>query len=1049
MEKMIVIHTDGTKENFKPRLISQTIIDETGIGEDLALRIQDRITKKIYKLRKDGLDEISTSAIRAEVSSQLLKEKEFGAEKKNRKLGMSVQEFEDLLANGNKDNANIFFSPELVAKYAYDSIAKEHALLTLPNNCSDAYKNGYIHIHDMEYFQTRSNCANWSIPFIARNGLKIDGKGEYGSVAGPAKSIEVLLNQMLEFLMCGSLVLSGGQSYSGFNVYLAPFAKGRTYKDIKQAIQNFIFNSNCALIAKGQTIFSSINIEFEVPDFLKNEPAVGPNGVEVGVYGDYENEVKMIFKAIIEVTKEKDYNGRFHTFPNQIYMIREHTLDTYNEEVKMVHELLSENPTIYFSNVSKEDAVTMGCLGKDETIIIKTSDNIIKSVKIGEFVEDCLLIDDKVYGNSHYSEACNSYSVLSMNKEEEWEWKPVLKAIRNPKEDIYNVKLSGGNVISCTEDHPFLVGKASSIKHFDGGKQLKLFEESDRLVCCKKNFSNNIEENYIGTLIGFVLGDGTISHGNSISIAVEKKSKIKYLKEVFSKINFLNVKIIEKDKNTNFILLKSKQNNNYGKDFIDDLIIMKKSQVLDKYLKDLGIIKGIIAGLINSDGYIHVQSTPYKKNNLSLQISNTNINIINFCMNYGNLFGLKFSKYLKQTPIKKSHNPCWDLKVGGEYAVSFLDSILLQDIHKESFNKANHDCQHINKNWQTKLIKGITIDENYNDYVYDIEVEDNHNFICNGAWVLSSNCRTRMSKTFTGDYEQDCMNVGNFHYVSINLPLIAHESSNKKEFFDTLKKYMEISREVLLERKKWVEDTWYNKHMSDFLLQKDIKTGKQLYEIERCSFSIGICGLNECCLELTGNPIQDEQELGEEICQYMTDVLNEFKAKDGLRWTLFYSPAESAAHRFALINKEKYPDAYVNGTEGNYYLTNSHHIDVKSDVNLVQHIKNGDIFHKYGVAGGITHIWMSDTRPDPIALFKLNQRIAKTNIKFWAFTNDYTYCLDCGFTILSDEDECLICHSDNVVTLSRITGYYQPVSGYNNGKKQEFKDRYRHKSVSI
>ena len=1006
MNRIKVLHTNGEIEDFKPRLIGQTIIKETGIDEEIANRIQSRITSKINKLKKDGLTEISTGTIRAEVSSQLLKEREFEAEGKNRKLGMSMQEFEDLLANGNKDNANIFFSPELVAKYAYDSIAKEHALLSMPQDCSNAHTEGYIHClsannkvivkhdnqikainiveliddlensvyyvpslnkktekvewkkvtdgactgmqdvyelefskgykiectkdhkflrinsknhllqnpdvtlqgiqekgsyriaqlnkipykqnkdnysksalygfflgdgtisgkrivfhlvkkdkinyiinlinkleieykinderkdvyisipnlydfnkekdelpsfeinykglleglinsdgyitqhggnktnylefdstnefimdlyiialftqgirgsyrkfprgegrsdiyrsviqnnnvnkllnditlrddykivdidsrdvfnisqlspkkitklgkqlvynitvednhnymagtqgfiltqncHDLEYFQTRSNCANWSIPFIARNGLKIDGKGEYGSVAGPAKSIEVLLNQMLEFLMCGSLVLSGGQSYSSFNVYLAPFAKGRTYKDIKQAIQNFIFNSNCALIAKGQTIFSSINIEFEVPDFLKNEPAVGPNGVEVGVYGDYEDEVKMIFKAIIEVTKEKDYNGRFHTFPNQIYMIRENTLDTYNEEVKMVHELLSENPTIYFSNVSKEDAVTMGC-------------------------------------------------------------------------------------------------------------------------------------------------------------------------------------------------------------------------------------------------------------------------------------------------------------------------------------------------------------------------------------------RTRMSKTFTGDYEQDCMNVGNFHYVSINLPLIAHESSNKKEFFDTLRKYMEISREVLLERKKWVEDTWYNKHMSDFLLQKDIKTGKQLYEIERCSFSIGICGLNECCLELTGNPIQDEQELGEEICQYMTDVLNEFKAKDGLRWTLFYSPAESAAHRFALINKEKYPDAYVNGTEGNYYLTNSHHIDVKSDVNLVQHIKNGDIFHKYGVAGGITHIWMSDTRPDPIALFKLNQRIAKTNIKFWAFTNDYTYCLDCGFTILSDEDECLICHSDNVVTLSRITGYYQPVSGYNNGKKQEFKDRYRHKNL--
>ena len=455
-DKFYVTHSDGNETPFKPIIIGDTIMMETGLDEELARRIQNRIARKIYDMKKDGIDHISTAAIRALVSSHLLKENLIEAEEKNRVLGMTVTEFEELMENGCKDNANIFFSPEQIAKYAFDSIGKQHALLTMPKICSEAHTNGYIHIHDLEYFSTRSNCANWSIPFVARNGLKVEGKGEYGSVAGPAKSLEVLLNQMLEFFMCGSLVLSGGQSFSSFNVYLAPFAKNRTYKDIKQAIQNFIFNCNCALIARGgQTIFSSINIEFDIPDFLKNEPAVGPEGVEVGVYGDYEEEAKLIFKAIIDVTKEKDYVGRFHTFPNQIYMIRENTLDEYNDEVRMVHELLSENPTIYFSNVAKENAVTMGC-------------------------------------------------------------------------------------------------------------------------------------------------------------------------------------------------------------------------------------------------------------------------------------------------------------------------------------------------------------------------------------------RTRMSQTFTGDYEKDCMNVGNFHYITINLPLIAYESKDLKDFFNTLEKYMDISKMALLDRKKRIEDVWYNKHMSDFLLQKDIKTGEQLFDIERC-----------------------------------------------------------------------------------------------------------------------------------------------------------------------------------------------------------------------
>src|SRR5574344_2049283 len=134
-DKIFVIHNDGTKESFKPRLISKTIIDETGVDKELADRIQDRIAKKLYKLKQnEGLIDISTSDLRAEVSSQLLKEGEFKAVEQNRKLGMSVSEFEDLLQNGCKDNANVSYSPERVAKYAYDSVAKEYALSTMPTD---------------------------------------------------------------------------------------------------------------------------------------------------------------------------------------------------------------------------------------------------------------------------------------------------------------------------------------------------------------------------------------------------------------------------------------------------------------------------------------------------------------------------------------------------------------------------------------------------------------------------------------------------------------------------------------------------------------------------------------------------------------------------------------------------------------------------------------------------------------------------------------------------------------------------------------------------
>ena len=80
-----------------------------------------------------------------------------------------------------------------------------------------------------------------------------------------------------------------------------------------------------------------------------------------------------------------------------------------------------------------------------------------------------------------------------------------------------------------------------------------------------------------------------------------------------------------------------------------------------------------------------------------------------------------------------------------------------------------------------------------------------------------------------------------------------------------------------------------------------------------------------------------------------------------------------------------------------------------------------------------------------IILKKLNQKIIKEGAIFWAYSKVFTYCNECGFTINDSIEECPICESKDLITYDRITGYYLPTRGFNNGKQQEFKDRYRHK----
>lgn len=670
-DKFYVVHTNMEKELFRPRMIAETIITETGVDEELAKKIQNRITQKIYKLKKDGLEEISTSQIRAEVSAHLLQERQFEAVEKNKILGMTVKEFEELMENGCNDNANIGYSPEMITKYAYDSIAKQYALQDMPEECAQAHIDGFVHHHDLEFFHTRPNCMNYDLRFFARNGLKIDGKGMMGSVAKPAKTLEVLLNHLLQAFMAGAVVFSGGQGYVNFNTLLAPFARGRTYEEIKQAIQGFIFNCNMSLVCRGgQILFSSIGVDLSIPEVLANEPAIGPNGVANGVYADYQEEADLIFRAILEVSEEKDGHGAYHRFPNILFNIREGDLDEYTGTCQLLHEKGANNPTLYYVNCTEMERTVMGC-------------------------------------------------------------------------------------------------------------------------------------------------------------------------------------------------------------------------------------------------------------------------------------------------------------------------------------------------------------------------------------------RTALPVNYSGDYEKDSMNTGNFMYSTLNLPLIALEADGDwHKFFDLLGHMCDIIYDTLIYRRNCVIDSIYNKHMSDFLLQEDKETGEPLWDIDRTTITIGYCGLHECLQILDAPkerslPLDDNYQPGLPILNFLNKKKEEYNNKDGLRWSIIGSPAESASHRFAEIIKEKYPHAPVQGVKGSYYLTNSSHIPVSEKTNIIDHIKNANIFHPLSLGGNILHIWLGEVWSDAKAIWSLNKKIIETGTIFWAYSKVFTYCPECGYTINDNLEVCPICGSTHLFVYDRITGYYLCIETFNDGKRQEFKDRYR------
>lgn len=976
-KQLKVVHSDGMIEPFRPRFIKEKIMKETHLSEDMALKIQRRVVEKLRKLE---IDEISTSMIRAEVSAQLTSRGLLEEEKESRMLGMSVKQFEDLIKHGCKDNANIQYSPELIAKYAYDSIAKGYALLDMPEECSKAHIDGYLHHHDLEYFHTRPNCFNADLRFYARNGLMIDGSGEMGSVAGPAKTLEVLLNQLQHAWMAGAVVFSGGQGYVNFNTLLAPFAKDRTYKDIKQAIQSFIFNCNMGLVCRGgQVLFSSIALDLSIPDVLKNEPAIGPQGVVMGVYGDYQNEADMIFRAVCEVSNEKDAHGAWHRFPNILFNIRKGDLDKYEGNCKLLHETGANNPTIYYVNCTELERSVMGALTSDTPVMTKSGFRYPQSLNIGD-------------------------EVMTYTNDGKKEWNPIKNIIvKTPPEKVFKITLDNNYQFKVTENHK-IPTRDGIIKSEDLKVGMELYDYIDELYIPK--------DNLFAEFIGVFLADGYIRdntraerNSRAVEFHVKKEWKKDAIIELCESLGY-SYDIFNSDDSCS-IFVRDEELRNYLNHLYDRSGV---KHFPEEFWHDKNVIANIIKGLMFDGRKGSKYRWDWSCSDLPLVID------VMYALSY---IGRATTLYVDN---RSGDSGNWRTN----YRVSF----------GEKYNPKN----------KTK-IKSIEIVDN-KDFVYDLEIENNHNYVCGLGGIHSENCRTALPMNYAFDYKKDCCNTGNFMYSTINLPLIALDADgDEQKFWNDLGDICEIIYKTLHYRRDCVVDAIYNEHMSDFLLQEDKETKEPLYDIDTTTMTIGFCGLNECIEVLSGKNIVENKTLGARIVAYLNAFKDRFKERDGLRWSVIGSPAESTAHRFAEINREKYPDCPVQGVKGNYYLTNSSHIPVSSNENLIEHIKNARMFHPETLGGNILHLWLGEVWSDPKAIWKLNQKIIENGVTFWAYSKVFTYCKECGFTLNDNIDVCPICKSTDLTTYDRVTGYYLPTNGFNNGKQQEFQDRYRH-SVS-
>ena len=261
------------------------------------------------------------------------------------------------------ENSNMGYSIQGLNNYLASAISKNYWLNKIyPNEIKEAHENGDIHIHDLNIISVY--CVGWDLKDLLSEGFT----GVEGKVASkPAKHFRTALGQMVNFLYTMQGESAGAQAFSNFDTLLAPFVRydGLDYKQVKQALQEFVFNMNVPTRVGFQTPFSNITMDLVVPSYYKDQCVIVGGEMKEETYGDFQQEMNMINKAFFEVMMEGDASGRVFTFPIPTYNVTK-DFDWDNPDLDGLWEMTAKYGIPYFSNfinsdMNPEDARSMCC----------------------------------------------------------------------------------------------------------------------------------------------------------------------------------------------------------------------------------------------------------------------------------------------------------------------------------------------------------------------------------------------------------------------------------------------------------------------------------------------------------------------------------------------------------------------------------------------------------------------------------------------------------------------------------------------------------------
>ncbi|MCS6958087.1 MAG: ribonucleoside triphosphate reductase [Aquificaceae bacterium] len=262
-----------------------------------------------------------------------------------------------------KENSNMTYSLQGMNFYITSQVSRSYWLEKIyPKRIKEAHLRGDFHIHDLQVLSVY--CVGWDLWDLLLTGFGgVPGKIE----SRPPRHFTSALGQVVNFLYTLQGESAGAQAFSNFDTLLAPFIRydGLNYQQVKQAIQEFVYNLNVPTRTGFQAPFTNLTFDLKVSPVYKDQPVLVGGELKDAVYGEFQEEMDLLNRAFFEVMLEGDAKGRVFTFPIPTYNITP-DFDWGNPLYDGLWKMTAKYGVPYFANfvnseMKPEDVRSMCC----------------------------------------------------------------------------------------------------------------------------------------------------------------------------------------------------------------------------------------------------------------------------------------------------------------------------------------------------------------------------------------------------------------------------------------------------------------------------------------------------------------------------------------------------------------------------------------------------------------------------------------------------------------------------------------------------------------